>query len=217
MLEARFDIHPDSNWGYGCELKLKSILGGQMSTESEQRPDDNGAAPRPSRRGVKLFRGVDEIGLPESGAMSRPEFDREEMKTLAADGPRPAAIALGIKDTLVFRGEGDDGFSLVRAWLGPHYVLPRHTHSGDCLYYITEGSIVMGAQQLGAGDGFFVPADAPYAYEAGPQGAVVLEFRMKTSFDMQIPGGQLERWRRMASVAEEHGERWVELRAEAKV
>lgn len=189
-----------------------------MATKSEH-PDnhvrDGEAASKQSRRGIKLFRGADAIALSESGAMSAPEFDREDMKALAADGPRPATVALGINDTLVFRGEGEDGFSLVRAWLAPHYVLPRHTHSGDCLYYITEGSITMGAQELRAGDGFFVPCDAPYAYEAGPEGAVVIEFRTQTSFDMQIPGGQLERWRRMASVAEEHGEQWVELRATA--
>ena len=67
----------------------------------------------------------------------------------------------------------------------------------------------------GAGNGFFVPADAHCAYEAGPEGAVVLEFRTQTSFDMQIPGGQLERWRRMATVAVEHGDRWIELRSES--
>jgi len=153
--------------------------------------------------------------MAESGAMSAPQFDADDMKALAEDGPRPATAALGIHDTLVFQGEGDAGGSLVRAWLAPHYVLPRHSHNGDCLYYIVEGAITMGAQQLGAGDGFFVPSNAPYAYEAGPDGAVVLEFRTQTSFDMQIPGGQLERWRRMAVVAEEHGERWIELRSKA--
>jgi hypothetical protein len=172
---------------------------------------------RPSRRGIKLFRGSDAVPIAESGAMSAPQFDPEDMKALAADGPRPKTVALGIDDRLVFQGEGHAGSSLVRAWLGPHYVLPRHSHSGDCLYYIVEGSIIMGAQHLGAGDGFFVPSDAPYAYEAGPEGAVVLEFRTETSFDMQIPGGQLERWRKMATVAEEHGEHWAELRAPSGV
>jgi quercetin dioxygenase-like cupin family protein len=176
----------------------------------------NPAAPSdqpPKRRGIKLFRGRDATPLSESGAMSPPVLDLDDQKLLAQDGPRSPTIAQGINDTLVFQGDGEDGGSLVRAWLGPHYVLPRHSHSGDCLYYIVEGSIVMGAQQLEAGDGFFVPSGANYAYEAGPDGAVVLEFRAQTSFDMQIPGGQLERWRRMAAAADEHGERWVELRS----
>ena len=72
----------------------------------------------------------------------------------------------------------------------------------------------MGSQVIEAGDGFFVPSDAPYAYEAGPDGVVVLEFRTRTSFGMQIPGGQLERWRRMAVVADENAEQWAELRAQ---
>jgi quercetin dioxygenase-like cupin family protein len=193
-----------------------------MASESNQHQGDDGRdgpveERSPARRGIRLFRGGDAVAVAESGAMSPPQFDPEDMKALAADGPRPPTAALGIQDTLVFQGEGDTGSSLVRAWLAPHFVLPRHSHSGDCLYYIVEGTITMGAQQLGAGDGFFVPSNAPYAYEAGPDGAVVLEFRTQTSFDMQIPGGQLERWRRMAVVAEEHGERWIELRSSATV
>jgi quercetin dioxygenase-like cupin family protein len=164
------------------------------------------------RRGIKLFRGHDAIPLAESGAMTPVLFDAEEMKLLSEDGPRSPTIALGISDTLVFQGEGPDGCSLVRAWLAPHYVLPRHTHSGDCTYYLLEGSITMGSQELQAGDGFFVPSDAPYAYEAGPEGAVVLEFRAQTTFDIKFAGGQLERWRQMAVVAEVHGDRWIELR-----
>ncbi len=185
--------------------------------EEELRPDPRSPKGSPAanaaRRGIRLFRGADAIPLADTGAMSPPQFDPEDRKALAADGPRSPTVALGIDDRVVFRGEGDEGFSLVRAWLGPHYVLPRHSHSGDCLYYVVEGSINLGAQQLGAGDGFYVPSDSPYAYEAGPDGAVVVEFRTQTSFDMKIPGGQLERWRRMAAVAEEHGERWVELRS----
>jgi quercetin dioxygenase-like cupin family protein len=191
-----------------------------MGHDAGQHPtgDRDGATVQgPPRRGIKLFRGHDAIPIAASGAMSPPQFNADDMKALAADGPRPPTVAMGIDDKLVFQGEGPEGSSLVRAWLGPHYVLPRHSHSGDCLYYIVQGSITMGAQVLGAGDGFFVPSNAPYAYEAGADGAVVLEFRTQTSFDMQIPGGQLERWRKMATVAEEHGERWVELRAEATV
>jgi quercetin dioxygenase-like cupin family protein len=166
------------------------------------------------KRGIRLFRGRDAVPLAASGAMSPMVFDPEDSKALAADGPRSPLIALGIEDTLVFRGDGEKGFSLVRAWLGPHYVLPRHTHSGDCLYYIVEGSITMGSQELTAGDGFLVPSDAPYGYEAGPDGAVVLEFRDETSFDIRFVGGQLSRWRRMAEVAAEHGGTWAETRSD---
>jgi hypothetical protein len=63
------------------------------------------------------------------------------------------------------------------------------------------------------GDGFVVPEGAPYANEAGPEGVVVLEFRTRTVFGMKVLGGQLERLRRMAIVADEHGGQWKALRA----
>ena len=166
------------------------------------------------KSGIALFRGQDAPGLLESGAMTPPVFDPDDQAALKADGPRSPNIALGGHDAVLFRGDGDDGFSLVKAWCGPHYVLPRHTHDGDCLYYVAEGSLVMGSQVLAAGDGFFVPSGAPYAYEAGPDGVVVLEFRSRTSFGMDIPGGQLDRLRRMGAVADEHAEQWAEQRAQ---
>ncbi len=165
------------------------------------------------RRGISVFRGKDGVGLFESGTMSMPVFDPADQEALKTDGARSKKIVLGGHDAVLFRGEGEDGFSLVKAWFGPHYVLPRHTHDGDCLYFVVEGSVVMGSQVLEAGDGFFVPSGAPYAYEAGAEGVVVLEFRTRTSFGMQIPGGQVDRLRRMSTVAEEHGDRWAELRA----
>jgi quercetin dioxygenase-like cupin family protein len=191
------------------DIDVENQLGGQRVSI-----ENSGETKSQSRRGIRLFRGKDAVPLAESGAMSPMVFDPEDMNALAADGPRSPLIALGIQDMLVFRGEGEHGFSLVRAWFGPHYVLPRHTHSGDCLYYIVEGSITMGSQQLAAGDGFLVPSDAPYGYEAGPDGAVVLEFRSETSFDVKFVSGQLKRWQRMAEVAAVHGETWAESRAD---
>ena len=165
------------------------------------------------RKGIKLFRGKGAPGLFESGTMSVPAFDPADQEELKKDGPRSPKIALGTWDAVLFKGEGDNGFSLVKAWFGPHYVLPRHTHDGDCLYYIVEGSITMGSQTLEAGDGFFVPSDAPYGYEAGPDGVFVLEFRTRTSFGMNITGGQVDRLRQMAVAAAEHGDVWEARRA----
>ena len=173
--------------------------------DTETEPTEVG---RTSRRGLSIFRGADAPGLFESGTMSFPVFDQADQEALRADGPRNPDVALGTHDAVLFRGQGPDGWSLVRAWFGPHYVLPRHTHDGDCLYYVAEGSLTMGSQVIEAGDGFFVPSGAPYGYEAGPDGVVVLEFRTCTSFGMDIPGGQVERLRRMGTAADEHGESW---------
>jgi quercetin dioxygenase-like cupin family protein len=181
------------------------------ASDTEAVPAEQRSRPK---QGIALFRGKGAPGLFESGIMAPPVFDPDDQEALKADGPRSPNIVLGGHDAVLFRGDGDDGFSLVKAWFGPHYVLPRHTHDGDCLYYVADGSLVMGSQVLEAGDGFFVPSGAPYAYEAGPDGVVVLEFRGVTSFGMDIPGGQLERLRRMGVVADEQAEHWAELRAQ---
>jgi quercetin dioxygenase-like cupin family protein len=186
---------------------------GLLQEERDVDESSTEGAAIPGRRGIVLYRGEGAPGLFESGTMSAPAFDPEDQKSLAAKGPRSTNIVLGGHDAVLFRGQDADGYSLVKAWFAPHYVLPRHSHDADCLYHIVEGSIVMGAQVLSAGDGFFVPAGAPYAYEAGPDGVTVLEFRTRTSFDMTIPGGQVERLGKMGVVADEHAEQWVAWRA----
>ena len=85
-----------------------------------------------------------------------------------------------------FRQEGPDGFSLVSLDFPPGAMLPRHSHSADCLYYIVSGGIVLGTRELGPGDGFFVPAEQPYGYRAGLEGVVLLEFRHSTAFDTKF-------------------------------
>ncbi|HVX18231.1 MAG TPA: hypothetical protein VHA73_09375 [Acidimicrobiales bacterium] len=176
----------------------------------------NGSAPATERRkGMALF-GAKGPGLFDSGTMSFPEFDADDQADLAADGPRSAKLLNGNLDSVLFRGDGDDGYSLVRTWFAPHYVLPRHTHDADCLYYVAEGELTMGNRTVKAGEGFFVPAHAPYGYDAGPEGVVVLEFRMRTTFDMKVPGGQADRLRRMNAAAEDHGDEWAELQVAQK-
>lgn len=78
------------------------------------------------------------------------------------------------------------GISLAHAWFKAGYPLPRHSHSADCLYYIISGEVRLGAEVLRAGDGFFVPADALYTYEPGPEGVELLEFRTATKFDIKF-------------------------------
>ncbi|MFI5047469.1 MAG: cupin domain-containing protein [Acidimicrobiia bacterium] len=168
---------------------------------------------RASKRGITVYRAEDGVGLFESGTMAVPHFDPEDQAVLAADGPRSKNTLLGDHNSVLFRGPGDDGFSLVKAWFAPGFVLPRHSHDGDCLYYVEAGSVTMGSQVLQAGDGFFVPDGAPYAYEAGPDGVTVLEFRTRTSFGMDIKGGQVDRLRKLASVADERAEEWAAFQA----
>lgn len=77
------------------------------------------------------------------------------------------------------------GLSLVWASAGANYPLPRHSHDADCLYYIVRGEVRLGSRTVAAGDGFFVPAEAPYGYTAGPEGVELLEFRSVSRFASQ--------------------------------
>ncbi len=109
---------------------------------------------------------------------------------------------VGTSSTAVpFRQEGPGGFSLVIVDFAPGFLLPRHSHSADCLYYIVEGGIAMGTRVLGPGDGFFVPAEQPYAYRAGPEGVKLLEFRHRSAFDTKFHEKDLARFRAKAAAS----------------
>ena len=98
--------------------------------------------------------------------------------------------------------------SLVWSWFGPDFALPRHSHSADCLYYITKGEIHMGRQIAAAqAKGFFVPSDSRYAYTAGPEGVEVLEFRSVSTFDMRI-SETLPRWAKIVEGVQANQARW---------
>jgi hypothetical protein len=143
--------------------------------------------------------------------MSSPQFEEGDLDAIINEGIDLTPSAVGNRNVVLFRGEGEDGFSLVRAWFAPNYVLPRHSHSANCLYYVDRGSVVLGSRVMGEGSGFFVPGDAPYAVQAGPEGAVVLEFRDAPSFDMKINGGQMDRFRMMAEVGGANLPEWTRL------
>lgn len=77
------------------------------------------------------------------------------------------------------------GFTLVHAWVKKDYPLPLHSHSADCLYHVVSGSLRLGTEDLGAGDSIFIPANVPYTYRAGAEGAEVLEFRHTLDVDFR--------------------------------
>ena len=41
---------------------------------------------------------------------------------------------------------------------------PATVHNADCLYFIVAGSLRLGSEELGPGDGFFLGVDVPYTY-----------------------------------------------------
>jgi quercetin dioxygenase-like cupin family protein len=158
-------------------------------------------------RGITIYRGDERVDLDETDMMSVPTFREDFVRPENAN----PYVAEGQEVKVLFRqGDDEGGFSLTYAWFKPNFMLPRHSHSADCLYYVLSGVAVLGSQELTAGDGFFVPAGAPYGYSAGPEGVEVLEFRNATSFDMQITDST-ERYAAIFDNAAEHGELWRTL------
>lgn len=86
------------------------------------------------------------------------------------------------------------GVSLTHVWFKSGYPLPLHAHASDCVYFILAGSVRMGDEQLGPGDGFFVGSDVPYTYETGPEGVEVLEFRTTDDFNIRFMAKNKAAW-----------------------
>jgi quercetin dioxygenase-like cupin family protein len=101
------------------------------------------------------------------------------------------------------------GFSLTYAWFKSGFPLPRHSHDADCLYYIVAGSLTLGTETLGAGDGFFVPAEAAYAYVPGPEGVEVLEFRTADHFNIKFLAGSSAFWSRALETVRTERSSWA--------
>jgi mannose-6-phosphate isomerase-like protein (cupin superfamily) len=126
--------------------------------------------------------------------MSPPEFaDAEGAQALASGSYREKSTAAQ-RVTVPFCQQGEGAMSLLVGDFGPGFTVWRHSHSLDCLYFIIAGEANLGSQKLGAGDGFFVPANHAYSYTAGPQGVRVLELRNGTSFDMRVLETDMKRY-----------------------
>ena len=163
------------------------------------------------KKGISLFRAKDAVDLMETGLMSMPEMSPQ---TAASFGDNLAAgLGAGAQTKVLLQQNMEEGgFSLVTLWFKPGFPLPRHTHNVDCLYYVISGSAIMGNQTLRAGDGFFVPEDAPYQYSAGPDGVEVLEIRHGVEqFDMKIPDARPEVVKAARETAQERRDEWEQM------
>lgn len=160
----------------------------------------------------QIFRKADTPPLNEEqfyggAVITRPE-QREGIDKLLAAG-----WADGEETRMVFNGPG---FALVHAWFKAGYPLPLHSHSGDGLYYIVSGSLMLGTEELGTGDGFFVPANAAYTYTPGPDGVEVLEFRQTTNIDFRILAKGSAFWSKALEKVAEHHADWETAKRPAR-
>jgi hypothetical protein len=101
------------------------------------------------------------------------------------------------------------GFSLTHVWFKSGYPLALHTHNSNCLYHIVAGSVRMGSEELGPGDGFYVGEDVPYTYETGPEGVEVLEFRDTNDFNIRFKTKTAKAWGRIAEQVKARQEAWA--------
>ena len=130
--------------------------------------------------GILFFRGSDAPTLVEAGCEITVPFTDVQQAGI---------------EQMVEAGYGDGydvhvlvnipGFSLVSLWFKQHFPLPLHSHDVDCLYYIVAGSLRMGTEDLGPRDCFYIPANVPYSYRAGPDGVEVLEIRTANQFEFR--------------------------------
>jgi mannose-6-phosphate isomerase-like protein (cupin superfamily) len=165
------------------------------SVHAAIRSKQNGTTAK-SSNGIATFTGE---SLGDVGEMmSAPEFP----------GQMPdidfSAVAGGSVTDILFRDGQDQGFSLTSLRLAPDYILPSHHHDVDCLYYVESGLILLGRRIIDRGGGFLVRAGTSYGYQAGPQGATVLEFRNSTNFNMIITETSPTKLSRIAKTAVEH-------------
>jgi hypothetical protein len=169
---------------------------------------------RARRRGLQLFSPAEPVNT-EQLRMEPPVWDQPAVDALPEffSGKGSAERKLFVDPD----GTPDNRLSLLWLKLASNYQLPRHSHTGDCLYYVVTGEVRLGNRTIEAGGGFFVPSDAPYSYVAGPDGAEVLEFRSYgqpiNSRIHETPSG----WKRILEGVRANRDRWVsELKPYAK-
>jgi mannose-6-phosphate isomerase-like protein (cupin superfamily) len=159
------------------------------------------------RQGITIYRAADAIELSETDFMTRTEVSEQVSRGIGES--ILAGVGTGSEVKVLVRDAA--GFSLVYLWFKENYPLPRHSHNVDCMYYVISGSAVMGNQTLRAGDSFFVPAEAPYQYSAGPDGVEVLEVRHGVErFDIKLGEATPVRWQAMAEVVKANRDRWAD-------
>lgn len=160
------------------------------------------------RKRLVVFR-ADEAEALGPEIMPMEGMDDSVLSSLATLAEAGVEEGLGERTRMVFREPGDGGMSLVHAWFKSGYVLPFHSHDADCLYYVIGGELRMGSHVLRKGDGFFIPKDQAYGYEAGPEGVEVLEFRNVTRFNFVFGTNDEHRWAQIAESYRDRGEIWA--------
>lgn len=95
------------------------------------------------------------------------------------------------------------------AWFKSGFPLPLHSHDTDCYYLVIAGSMNVGTEVLGKGDGVFIPAGAPYTVNPGEVGVEFLEMRTSPDYDTHYRAKADAYWDRVAETQLANKDRWA--------
>jgi quercetin dioxygenase-like cupin family protein len=178
-----------------------------MTTANDETGSTISATIPEARKRMKIFRAADASAL-DHDRMPMEGFDPGVMAGMGKLMAAGVTAGAGEKTMVLFGEAGDDGMSLVYAWFKSGYILPKHSHNSDCLYYVLAGDLKMGTQTLAKGDGVFIPANHAYTYEVGPHGVEVLEFRNATRFNFVFKGNDEGHWDKVAGAYRNNASSW---------
>lgn len=163
---------------------------------------------QPAAPAFEIFRARNAVDYAQDGPMHLAPMGEVEQAGMAALDQ--AGMNDGSRVKLLYKRPG---MSLTYVWFKSGFPLPLHSHSADCLYFVISGSLKIGTEELGPGDGFFLGTDVPYAYVPGDQGVEVLEFRTSDSYDFKALARNPGYWDKALAGLLAAGARWPEEQA----
>jgi hypothetical protein len=174
-----------------------------MAPESDQDLKNTDA----TRKRMTIFRAADATDVQEfMPIVGVDETVQAGFAKIMAVGAQSGA---GENAVCVFREPGEKGLSVCYAWFKSNYVLVKHSHNADCVYYVLGGELHAGSAILKKGDGIFIPSDHPYTFTAGPEGAEFLEFRNANNFNIHLKGNDEAHFDKIAACYRDNKDAWA--------
>ena len=146
-----------------------------------------------------------------------PHHPRKQRGTGGANAVPHPAVVRGLK----LFGESSSGGAAAQAlfsrpnlhvsyaWFKSGFPLPLHSHDTDCYYLIIAGSMTVGTEVLGKGDGVFIPGGAPYTVTPGEEGVEFVEMRTSPDYDTHYRAKTDAYWDRIAETQVAGKARWA--------
>jgi mannose-6-phosphate isomerase-like protein (cupin superfamily) len=91
---------------------------------------------------------------------------------------------------LAFHEPGDaETPQLMEMRLGPETLVAPHSHDDAEIFYVVEGALHWEGHVLEAGGSMLIPAETPYSFRTGPQGARLLNVRARADHSFRPAAG----------------------------